>query len=56
MTLDEMLDALPPPELNEFKFRSEVERPTREMIEKFPKHPEMVLGKLKKLLEREEKK
>ena len=52
----DFLSRLPAPEIDEYDFRAEVVRPQQEMIEKFPKHPEMVLKKLEKFVEKEEKK
>ena len=52
-SIKEMLDHLPPPELDEFNFRSEVVRPQEDMVEKFPRHPEMILAKLEKVVKAE---
>ena len=48
-----MLAELPEPVLNSYRFRSEVERPASDMLEKFPAHPDMIIGKLVKFIEKE---
>ena len=51
--MDEMLAELPKPVVNAYRFRSEVERPVKDMLEKFPRHPDMILKKLSKFVEKE---
>ena len=52
-TMNQMLAELPEPVLNSYRFRSEVERPASDMLEKFPAHPDMIIGKLVKFIEKE---
>ena len=52
-SIREMLEHLPKPELDEFSFLSEVVRPHEDMVEKFPRHPEMILTKLEKIVKAE---
>ena len=51
--MEQMLSELPKPVVNEYRFRSEVERPVKEMLDKFPRHPDMILTKLSKFIEKE---
>lgn len=53
-SLLDMLQALPIPRIDEMDFRSDVVRPMQQMVEKFPKHPNMVIQKLQKVVSDEE--
>jgi hypothetical protein len=55
-TISEVLERLPTPTLNQFQFESDVMRPHKDMLEKFPAHPSMIITKLAKIVEKEEEK
>ena len=49
----DVINNLPKPELDELEFKAEVVRPHREMVEKFPRHPDSILKKLLKTIDKE---
>eukprot|EP00095_Tigriopus_kingsejongensis_P003318 maker-scaffold612_size124412-snap-gene-0.25 protein:Tk03318 transcript:maker-scaffold612_size124412-snap-gene-0.25-mRNA-1 annotation:"beta- -n-acetylgalactosaminyltransferase bre-4-like" len=52
----QILDNLPEPQVDEYLFKSRVLRPHEGMIEKFPKHPAMVIDKLDRFVDVEAEK
>ncbi len=52
-SLIEVLQRLPKPALDEYQFRADVVQVQEDMLEKFPKHPDMILDKLAQLVEKE---
>ena len=46
---------LPEPKLDEFAFESDVVQAQQDMVEKFPAHPGLIINKLNKVIEKEEK-
>jgi hypothetical protein len=55
-SISQVLKRLSPPKLDEFQFESDVLRPQQDMLAKFPAHPSMVINKLAKVIEKEERK
>merc|ERR550539_1162966 len=55
LSISQVLKRLPEPKLDEFMFESDVVRPQRDMVEKFPGHPGLVINKLNKVIEKEER-
>ena len=54
-SISQVLKRLPEPKLDEFAFESDVVGPQQDMLEKFPAHPGLVINKLNKVIEKEEK-
>ena len=54
-SISQVLQRLPEPKLDDFAFESDVVGPQQDMVEKFPAHPGLVINKLNKVIEKEEK-